>query len=64
MIAAKNTKEAVMSKKHHYVHVRIDAETNEILKRLAEKNERSLAAQARLFVAEGIAKEKENNNGR
>ncbi len=53
-----------MSKKHHYVHVRIDAETNEILKRLAEKNERSLAAQARLFVAEGIAKEKENNNGR
>lgn len=48
--------------KHHYVHVRIEAELHELLKAIAEKNCRSVSAQARLYLEAAVRKE--NSNGR
>lgn len=43
--------------KHHYVHVRIEAELHETLKSIAEKNCRSVSAQARLYLDAAVKKE-------
>jgi len=40
--------------KHHYVHVKIEAELYEILKTMADKNCRSVSAQARLYLAQAV----------